>query len=388
VPTPVSRALGVSTQVGSGPKPPLEANVLVFDADLRDLKATKASAPHDQLARHPVQQNRPRESWGTLAEFSGDSNMAKRTRASKAAYFDALSQGFRGRVNLLQHLIADHHWASVGEHREFLLRDFLRQFLPSRYSVDTGFILFDDPDDAEESGTDSSLRPSTQIDVLIWDSVDYAPHFRAGEFVVVPPGSVMCIIEVKSTLGTRELRDSIRKFLDISCQFDELTLVDGYEDVRAPGSIVFGWDVRKNKSGSPQLPAEKIAGIIAKEVRHYYDHLDNDLPLTVLAPISGVLAYRHWAALLAVWYGRDREPRIGYRSHEMSDTVGDPNHPDLTFRDLLSLVARVTEEDPDTETWFKLHRTPELGRSRRRYAKFAVGEEVWDFIEEDELDSE
>ncbi len=62
------------------------------------------------------------------------------------------------------------HRPTVGGQREELLRALIERHVPQRFHVATGFI-------------EGSPR---QIDILIYDQIDYAPLFRAGNLVVVP----------------------------------------------------------------------------------------------------------------------------------------------------------------------------------------------------------
>lgn len=86
------------------------------------------------------------------------------------------------------------HGPTVGGQREELLRALLERHVPQRFHVATGFI----------EGSDR------QIDILIYDQIDYAPLFRAGNLVVVPFEAVRALIEVKSSLTSDELIDALR----------------------------------------------------------------------------------------------------------------------------------------------------------------------------------
>lgn len=85
------------------------------------------------------------------------------------------------------------HRGTAGGYREELLRSLLRRTLAERYHVATGFI----------DGCD------LQLDIIIYDRIDYAPVFREGDLVVVPMDSVRAVIEVKTRLTTAALRDSL-----------------------------------------------------------------------------------------------------------------------------------------------------------------------------------
>ncbi|HEY0959471.1 MAG TPA: DUF6602 domain-containing protein [Novosphingobium sp.] len=86
------------------------------------------------------------------------------------------------------------HGPTVGGQREELLRALLERHVPQRFHVATGFI----------EGSDR------QIDILIYDQLEYAALFRAGNLVVVPFEAVRAVIEVKSNLTSGELIDALR----------------------------------------------------------------------------------------------------------------------------------------------------------------------------------
>lgn len=96
------------------------------------------------------------------------------------------------------------HGPSVGTYRENLLQNSLRKHLPERYHVATGFI--------------HGLRK--QIDILIYDRIDYAPLFREGDLVIVPQESVRAVIEVKTNLTTKNLHSAL-ELLDLASFFDD-----------------------------------------------------------------------------------------------------------------------------------------------------------------------
>lgn len=96
------------------------------------------------------------------------------------------------------------HGPSVGTYRENLLQNSLRKHLPERYHVATGFI--------------HGLRK--QIDLLIYDRIDYAPLFREGDLVIVPQEAVRAVIEVKTNLATDNLHSAL-ELLDLVSFFDD-----------------------------------------------------------------------------------------------------------------------------------------------------------------------
>lgn len=107
--------------------------------------------------------------------LTGAAAEAEKTRAFAGTFASELSH-LSERIRLLVQ-----HPTSVGTYRETLLQTLLRRNLPERYHVGTGFIY----------------GCQRQVDILIYDRVDYAPLFREGDLVVVPPQAVRAAIEVK-----------------------------------------------------------------------------------------------------------------------------------------------------------------------------------------------
>ncbi len=112
-------------------------------------------------------------------------------------YLATFSNELLAKSARIDHLIG--HTGTVGSYREELLRNTLRQLMPTRYAVDTGFI-------------ENSPR---QLDVLVWDTAEYGPLFREHGIVVVPARSVRAIIEVKTTLDTNALDDALEILHDV-----------------------------------------------------------------------------------------------------------------------------------------------------------------------------
>lgn len=96
------------------------------------------------------------------------------------------------------------HGSTVGTYREKILQHSLQKHLPERYHVGTGFVY----------GLDK------QIDILVYDRIDYAPMFRENDLVIVPPESVRAIIEVKTNLNSQTL-DSALTLLSLASQLDD-----------------------------------------------------------------------------------------------------------------------------------------------------------------------
>lgn len=114
-------------------------------------------------------------------------------------------QMFKNTKNHIQSLLGSSYPYQSGIFRESLLRSFLTDILPQSLSIDTGFIYgFDE------------YENSKQIDILIWNSHKYSPIYRTKEFVIVPPDSVVAVIEVKSKFNKRDLLEGLTNLLSVA----------------------------------------------------------------------------------------------------------------------------------------------------------------------------
>lgn len=94
----------------------------------------------------------------------------------------------------VRYLINDKNWGEEGRYKEIILREILRSFLPERYGICTGFVICKDD------------NITSQIDIIIYDKFkanNNAEILKKGDFVVVESKSVVGIIEVKSSFGSK-----------------------------------------------------------------------------------------------------------------------------------------------------------------------------------------
>ncbi len=95
------------------------------------------------------------------------------------------------------------HNAVKGHEAEQLIRKFLEEHIPKRFSVGSGFIL------------DPKGEVSRQTDVIIYDAYN-CPVYRASEEAAIfPSNNVAVAIEVKSNLDKESLTDAWKKIESI-----------------------------------------------------------------------------------------------------------------------------------------------------------------------------
>ncbi|WP_147442243.1 DUF6602 domain-containing protein [Corallococcus exercitus] len=90
----------------------------------------------------------------------------------------------------------------IGEGREDVLRSFLGEWLPNSYGATHGYVV----------GLNG--RASRQTDVIVFDAMR-CPKFiqdRKSDRRLVPLAETFGVIEVKSTLGEKEIDDALEKF--------------------------------------------------------------------------------------------------------------------------------------------------------------------------------
>lgn len=103
------------------------------------------------------------------------------------------------RTELKRKAAQNPHSGERGEHGERQLRDFLRDHLPKRYSVDKGIVI------AEDGST------SHAADLVIYDALRGPVIPTDNERFLFPIESVLAVIEVTLALDSGKLRDDAAK---------------------------------------------------------------------------------------------------------------------------------------------------------------------------------
>jgi hypothetical protein len=135
------------------------------------------------------------------------------------------------------------HAGDRGGNREHILREFLRDHLPSRYGVTKGEIM-------TRAGSHTH-----SADVIIYDAV-HTPVLYSEETAVLPIEGVYGIIEVKSTLSKGEFRDAAGKidaFKRLSPRDLSVVTTRQYTTVHRPSrpfGIVLGYQLGDNSLAS------------------------------------------------------------------------------------------------------------------------------------------
>ena len=200
------------------------------------------------------------------------------------SYAGMIGEEFSSKVNRLSQILGTAHELSTGEYKESLLRRCIEKFIPKRYSVGTGFIIFVKESPLSEKYTDDldilNLKThyvSHQIDIIVFDDTDYPPIFRDRDFVVLRPESVKAIIEVKGFLNKTSLVETIRKYISFGFQwneYNEYCLRWGREKLKYPALQLMAWDIAVAKNGRLLCNGKMLRKTI---VETYRNNLTQDI---------------------------------------------------------------------------------------------------------------
>lgn len=116
------------------------------------------------------------------------------------------------------------HRGEDGRYVEGILKNMLQKFLPGGVEILTGFILRA----GVESGFSGKARKkdkdrhSSQLDLIIYDSINYPVYQRFGDTAVVLPEGVLGIISVKKTLAAGDLEHEMHMLRNAAqlCAFE------------------------------------------------------------------------------------------------------------------------------------------------------------------------
>lgn len=187
-----------------------------------------------------------------------------------------LSESFFSKIYLLEKIIGNNHWLTSGTFKEKVLITFLNNNLPKRFTAKSGFVVFPKKRIFEKNKTpkdydflnNSSYILSKQIDILVYDSLDYSPVFEDENIVLLSPESVKSVIEVKGTIDGKHLKDSTNllidyrnKWLEYKTFSDEL---NSDNELCIPTMFIYCWEFKKNKKGHRSITGKYIREYLAR----------------------------------------------------------------------------------------------------------------------------
>lgn len=117
------------------------------------------------------------------------------TQPDTTAYLQSWAQELRARCDRVRQLIGDAHWLSDGHHKEAIIRQFLRMYIPSGLTVSRGFV--------RSPAVKNSCSP--EIDILIADPAVHPALFAESDLQIIAPTSLVAQIAIKTNLTKETL---------------------------------------------------------------------------------------------------------------------------------------------------------------------------------------
>lgn len=100
----------------------------------------------------------------------------------------------------------------VGYHCEILARNYIKNHLPTCFSVDTGIVRIPETKyyyrEKRKIHADVTIA-SPQIDILVHNPTEYPPLLKTGEYAIINPEAAKGIIEVKKKINKQIFKDSL-----------------------------------------------------------------------------------------------------------------------------------------------------------------------------------
>lgn len=194
-------------------------------------------------------------------------------RTDLTGYASLFGESLASKVDLLGRLIGGSHYPSLGQYKERLLADAIKDFLPRTVEVGTGFVMFPHADtDPPGEGrfhdplNQSAFSMSRQCDILIYDVTKYPTVFRDRDFVIVRPEAVRAVVEVKGSLSRRDVTNSLESFHDFALKWrnTQLFYQENYVALTPkPPLIVMAWQISENAAGRRNITPKAVCKMIA-----------------------------------------------------------------------------------------------------------------------------
>lgn len=253
-------------------------------------------------------------------------------------YYRSFSKELDVTKDRVRDIIGNAHWVSDGSHKEAILQDVMRRFIPKKYAISSGFILSNDGE-----------RCSKQLDIIVYDEASPI-LFGHSNFVIIPNQYVRAVIEVKTSISVEsKLTDALENLYSVQ------SIMHSNSDNVYFGIFSYGY------SNFNRIGSEDVAQRVFDKIKNFYQNkrsevtILNDLQflqsrtLTSLC-MNGQLYGLHWNGSLQT------QPKFGlYHTADQSFN--------FFISNLLSTLDNITINRSKT-LWF-----PESKESRELLKK-------------------
>jgi hypothetical protein len=232
-------------------------------------------------------------------------------------YTSLIGESLASKVDVLAKILGDAHAPSLGRYKERLLSEAIASYIPRRYEVATGFVLFPherqfrgDRPPAFDHLNVSDFTPSLQCDIVVFDASQYPPVFRDGEFVVVRPESVRAVVEVKGSLSHQSASEAISNMIDFGIkwrQCSDFYIRSHEKPLRKPYLGVMAWRMAVDSAGVPRTNGRRLRGQLVKS----YSRLPRNL-LRAFPVLDSFSLYSVFEVSATTWEAEDESFSFGF----------------------------------------------------------------------------
>ena len=161
------------------------------------------------------------------------------------------------------------HVGEDGRFVEYLVREYLKKYLPKNLEVLTGFILRPAVGcgEKDKSRKKDQHEISSQLDIIIYDTAHFPVYQRFGDCVIVLPEGVAGIISVKKHLRLKDIEHEM-KMLSNACTLCSHKNKSG-KNAKSPFTALITIEDKIDEKSD--LTVLQKGGKIFGKIKNYYD---------------------------------------------------------------------------------------------------------------------
>lgn len=180
----------------------------------------------------------------------------KKSSFTVPTYIESLANEIVSKYRRLDTILS--HAPTKGTYHEKILRNMIRSYLPTTYSVGEGFII------------NKEGKTSSQMDILLVDNLDPRSFgYKDDDFYIAANSAVTCFGEVKTSATQNSFIKAFHKLVEASL------IMGGDHSARAT-SFIFCYDVQASKESFrkwPDVAISKLSEFDKTNVWNYPDYI-------------------------------------------------------------------------------------------------------------------
>lgn len=207
------------------------------------------------------------------------------------------------------------HVGEDGRYVEYLIREYLRRYLPRDLEVLTGFIL---RSAVVCGGNDRSRKRdehenSSQLDIIVYDTAHYPVYQRFGDSVIVPPEGVIAVISVKKHLRIKDIVHEVMMLGEASALC--LHKNNDGKKARSPFTALITMEDKIDEENKRKLSLQQKGEKAYKELEKYYE---NKKPLFYDEMVDFVGSLAEWG-LYKERISKKKETNYFFFAHKVGE---------------------------------------------------------------------